>query len=403
MNDEWLLWGMSRHEAGVLGDENGVRMGDATQGAVLLVVEDDFQMRQVLKEILTNEGYTVFDAYDGVNALEVLGKLAAPPDMIIADIMMPRMDGFELLRRVRDSEVWAHIPITFLTALDNPKDMLRGKEMGAEEYITKPFLIGDFLRLVEARLKRYRALQRMHQNRVESLKQDILRLLNHEFRTPLTLIIAYTDMLRSYEQAEAMPKPMLIEFLAGVCDGAQRLRRLVENFVLLAELHYGDGATKLAWRMRDIDDPRTLFREAIDCMTRPDELSHRHVVLEIAPDLPAFTGDSESLVIALRELLDNAVKFSDEGSTITLGAVLRDGHITLSVRDEGRGMPIGQVARIGAAFYQIDRHTTEDQGVGAGLAIVDAIAKLHDARVHIVSREGQGTTVQIVMPLDHLF
>lgn len=380
-----------------------VRMGDVKSRGVLLVVEDDPQMRGVLKEVLINEGYTVFEAYDGVNALEVLRKLAAPPDMIIADIMMPRMDGFELLRRVREAEAWMHVPVTFLTALDNPKDMLRGKELGAEDYITKPFLIGDFLKLIDARLKRYHSLRQLHDNRVQSLKRDILQLLNHEFRTPLTLIVAYTNMIRSYEQAETMPTPMLIEFLAGVCDGAQRLRRLIENFVLLAELQYGDGAAKLAWRMREIDDARAVFVEAIDSLTRDEQRAQRNIVIDISPDLPAFTGDTESLVVALRELLDNAVKFSAEGSTITLGAWLRDGHITLSVSDEGRGMPSGQLARIGAAFYQIDRHSTEDQGVGVGLAIVDAIAKLHDARVHITSREGQGTTVQLVLPLDHLF
>lgn len=372
---------------------------DSQAYGTLLVVEDDLAMLSVLEQILTAEGYSVVTACDGQEALEVLAQLPTPPDMIIADIMMPNMDGLELLRHIRADERWQHLPFTFLTALDTPQDVVLGKTLGADEYISKPFEIEDFLQLIAARLRRYRSLARAQTNRVQELKREILRLLNHEFRTPLTLIVAYANMIKGYETSESMSREELMEFLATISTGAQRLRRLIENFILLAELQHGEGATALTWRMRRIEDARSLFVEALDNITR-DRSTHLFQI-NIAPDVPQFTGDRESLVIALREMIDNAIKFSPEGSTITLSATYKSGHIILSVQDSGRGIPNHQLAKIGAAFYQIDRHTTESQGVGAGLAIVDAIAQLHDARIHVTSREGQGTKIEFVLPLDH--
>lgn len=367
----------------------------------LLIVEDDVSMMGVLDQVLTEEGYTIIKATDGQDALEVLAAMPVPPDMIIADIMMPRMDGFEMLRHIRASEAWVHVPFTFLTARDTPQDMVLGKMLGADEYIPKPFEIADFLKVIAARLRRHRMLAHAQTNRVQELKREILKLLNHEFRTPLTLIVAYANIIKDYDQAETMSREQLMEFLATISTGAQRLRRLIENFVLLAELQYGEGGAALAWRMRRVDDPRALFVEALDNVTR-DRTQH-HFDIQIQPETERFTGDTESLVIALREMIDNAIKFSPEGSTITLSAKQKGGHITLSVKDSGRGIPATHLAKIGAAFYQIDRHTTESQGVGAGLAIVDAIARLHDARVHVTSREGEGTQVEFVIPLDHHF
>lgn len=367
----------------------------------LLIVEDDISMMDVLDQILTAEGYSIVKATDGQDALDVLSAMPAPPDMIIADIMMPRMDGFELLRHIRANEIWVHIPFTFLTALDNPQDMVLGKTLGADEYIPKPFEIADFLQVIAARLRRHRTLAQTQTNRVQELKREILKLLNHEFRTPLTLIVAYANMIKGYDQTSSMNQEQLMDFLATVSTGAQRLRRLIENFILLAELQHGEGATALTWRMRRVEDPRTLFIEALDNVSR--DRSQHHFDIKVEAGLPRFTGDTESLVIALREMIDNAIKFSPEGSTITLSATQKNGHITLSVYDTGRGIPANQLAKIGAAFYQIDRHTTESQGVGAGLAIVDAIAKLHDARVHVTSREGEWTKIEFVIPLDHHF
>jgi len=371
---------------------------DSQAYGTLLIVEDDDSMLDVLDEILTAEGYGIVKARDGQEALDALAQMLTPPDMIIADIVMPRMDGFELLRHIRAEEAWVHIPFTFLTARDNPQDMVLGKTLGADEYIPKPFEIGDFLKVVEARLRRHRTLERAQTNRVQELKREILKLLNHEFRTPLTLIVAYANMIKTYEQTPAMTQEQLMEFLATVSTGAQRLRRLIENFILLAELQQGEGGTALAWRMRRVEDPHTLFIEALDIVTR--DRSQHTFNIQVESDMPRFTGDSESLVIALREMIDNAIKFSPEGSTISLCASQKNGHITLSVQDSGRGIPANQLAKIGAAFYQVDRHTTEDQGIGAGLAIVDAIAKLHDARVHITSQAGEWTKVEFVVPLD---
>jgi len=332
---------------------------DSSHYGTLLIVEDDESMMDVLNEILSAEGYSIVKARDGQEALDALGQMPSPPDMIIADIMMPRMDGFELLRRIRAEEGWVHIPFTFLTARDNPQDMVLGKMLGADEYIPKPFEIDDFLKVVEARLRRHRMLARAQANRVQDLKREILKLLNHEFRTPLTLIVAYANMVKGYDQTPSMTQDQLMDFLATVSTGAQRLRRLIENFILLAELQHGEGDTALAWRMRRVEDPRTLFIEALDSVTR--DRTQYTFDIQVEPDMPRFTGDTESLVIALREMIDNAIKFSPEGSIIALHARQKDGHITLSVQDAGRGIAANQATRRPRAYHQPRRGGDENR------------------------------------------
>ena len=117
----------------------------------LLVVEDEPAMLGVLQDILEAEGYEVYAAANGVEALEIL-KQKPIPDLIISDVMMPRMDGFELLRRVRRVDAWVNIPFMFLTARSEPSDMVSGMTLGADDYIPKPFEYAELTRVVAARL-----------------------------------------------------------------------------------------------------------------------------------------------------------------------------------------------------------------------------------------------------------
>lgn len=364
----------------------------------LLVVEDEPAMLMVLQEILEAEGYEVYCAKDGVEALDIL-KMNALPDLIISDVMMPRMDGFELLRRVRRVDAWANIPFMFLTARTEMSDMTKSKTLGADDYIPKPFNYQELLNVIGTRLERYRAMERHQSTQITELKRQILMLLNHEFRTPLTLIVAYANMLKEFNDRQISHEELL-EFLGNVTSGAQRLRRLVENFILLVELRYpSQNNPSYAWRMHRIDDVQELLRDALESVSRTSD--EREFKFEVDANLPSFTGDRESLVIALRELIDNAIKSSRPSSAITIGAYYQDGNVTLSVEDNGRGIPPHEMDKIGQAFYQIERGKLESQGAGTGLAIVGAIASLHEGRVSVESVPDERTVFHIVIPTDH--
>lgn len=363
----------------------------------LLVVEDDHSMTVMLRTLLEKEGYTVTTACDGQEALDLLAA-NPPPDLIVSDILMPRIDGFELLRRVRAVDAWNHLPFLFLSAMSEPEDRITGRTLGVDDYITKPFHSREFLAVVASRLARARSVEARQTLQIAEIKRQILMLLNHEFRTPLTVIVAYNRLLEEFPQRQ-MAREELLECLHNISSGTQRLRRLIENFVLLVELRYSaDAESAYTWRMRRIDDFHALLQDALDSVSVPTD-NH---VFEIKADdhIPRFAGDHETLTIALRELITNAINAAPPATVITLGAYDKDGAVELRVVDRGPGIAPDEIRKLGEAFYQIERGKNEMQGAGTGLAIVSAIARLHAGSVAIESRPYEYTAFSIVIPCE---
>ncbi len=199
-----------------------------------------------IRDILELNGYDVLTATNGSVGLEVLESQAQPPDLIVSDIMMPRMDGYAFFNAVRAQESWIAIPFIFLTAKGERDDIFRGKSMGAEDYVVKPFDADELLVAVDSRLKRQRQLNQQRDHEVSSIKRNILNILNHEFRTPLTYVVAYADML--HRDADDLGVSDMRAFLRGINAGANRIRRLVENFILLVELETGEAQKTYTWR-----------------------------------------------------------------------------------------------------------------------------------------------------------
>ncbi|MCU0496395.1 MAG: hybrid sensor histidine kinase/response regulator [Anaerolineae bacterium] len=366
--------------------------------AKLLIVEDDPNLLGGLRDILELDNYEVLTAENGRQGLEVLKTLGdRPPDLIVSDIMMPHMDGMEFLRAVRLQNHWIKIPFIFLTAKGEKTDIQQGKVLGVDDYLTKPFDADDLLIAIDAKLQRHKKINEVQADAITELKRNILTILNHELRTPLTLVIAYADMLKDFDQATLNGQDLL-EFLRGINAGAERLRRLIENFILLVELETGDMQRTFDWRKQEINDLDTALRAALYQV--PQESSqNRHVVFEIAPNLPSFIGDQELIGVAIRELLDNALKFSPKDKIVRAGATAHDDSICISVCDEGRGIPPHEIPRIWEFFYQVDRDIYENQGSGSGLALVRALMELHQGRIEVESEVGKGSCFRLYFPL----
>lgn len=368
--------------------------------ARVLIVEDDINLLEGVRTVLEIEGYSVMTAENGNEALRVLhgGSSGQPvmPDLIVSDIMMPQMDGIELLQAVRKEEAWVNIPFIFLTARGERGDVQRGKQLGVDDYLVKPFDPQDLLIAVEARLNRQRALNRARSNEVSDVKRRILTILNHEFRTPLTFVVAYADMLNEHENSRLSDEDMLL-FLRGVSTGAVRLRRLIENFITLVEFEMGEAQRNYALRRSPMRDVSGILRAVQGNIN--EELGPRNIRTDVAADLPVFWADAIYLQLALGQLLDNAVKFSEENSTITIGVRGDAAEVVFTVRDEGRGIPRDELDRIWDTFYQINRAEYEDQGSGSGLAIVNQVVRLHGGRLLVESEHGKGSTFGIALPI----
>lgn len=373
-------------------------MTNAEPKATILVVEDDIHLLEGIRDILRLDHYRVLTAQDGVQALEILNSQLEPPDLIVSDIMMPHMDGVEFFRRVRQEQRWLSIPFIFLTAKGEKSDYHKGLRLGVDDYIVKPYDPADLLVKIEARIKRQEALNQAHSESLSKLKRQILTILNHEFRTPLTFVVAYADMLNDTSPAGLAENDMLA-YLKGVGAGAERLRSLIENFILLVELETGDAQQIYEWRKCPISDWQSVLEDACKRAKIIQARNHR-LDFQIADQLPMIEGDAEYLAIAITHLLTNAAKFSEPGQPIMLGAYAENDSLTIWVRDEGRGIPPTELERIWESFYQVDRATYEDQGAGAGLAIVRGVARLHGGSVGAASELGVGSTFKIILPIE---
>jgi len=367
--------------------------------ATILVVEDDALILQGIRDILELQNYAVTTATSGLEGLDVLRQMESAPDLIISDIMMPYMNGYEFFKAVRQKPNWMRIPFIFLTAMGKKSDVRLGKMLGVDEYVIKPFEAEDLIVTVASKLRRHRELFQVQQTQVSTIKRNILTILNHEFRTPLTYIVAYADMLN--RDADELSYKEMKTFLSGINAGADRLRRLIENFILLVELETGEATTTFNWRKQKLNEYASIVENAVlEVMPIAQEKDLTIEMLPLPLNLPVVVGDAQYLKTALIRLLDNAIKFSSRPREHILVSVdCTDTHIMFDVTDHGRGIAPQEQQEIFDIFYQINRHEYEDQGAGAGLPIVNRIALLHGGFVHLESEIGRGSRFSLCIPV----
>jgi two-component system, sensor histidine kinase and response regulator len=364
----------------------------------ILAVEDHDLLLIAIHDILEVEGYEVHTATDGVDALEKLQTVK--PDLIIADISMPRMDGYEFFEAVHANPEWVPIPFVFLTARAEREDRLRGKAMGAEDYIIKPFDPQELVVVVNSRIGRAQAIRAVTEGEFEQLKQQIITLLSHELRTPLTSVYGYTEL--ALEEASNLPPSDFQQFLTGIKKGADRLTRLVEDLLMVVRLDTGELQHEFELMGSVQDDVGEIVRRT--AKVEAARLSHQGMILEL--DVPAslppvrvhefFLGD------ALVRLLDNAVKFSREREKrVLVSARAVENRVEIAVQDWGVGIPAEQAGRLFESFGQLNRAKLEQQGAGLGLVISRALVTAMGGWITVQSQQGEtsGSIFSIHLPL----
>lgn len=370
----------------------------ATTRPTILIVEDDENLLAGISDILEMADYNVLTASSGIGALKVLCTAATLPSLIISDILMPHMDGYGLLDAVRQEQDWTEIPFIFLTAFTEKSDIRRGMIAGVDDYLTKPPKIEELLQAIRAKLKRRAELANLRAMQIREVKRGILTILNHEFRTPLTPVVAYADMVNS--DPASFSEDELRLFLSGINTGAKRLRQLVEDFILLVEIETGEAQTAYNFRHTLIFDLGAIMAEAATHTYENAAAKGLELIVREPESLPSFVADPEYLRCAIVRLLDNAIKFTDfPDRAIFLNAYAEHDQVLISVTDQGRGIPEDQFNLIFDSFYQINREHYEDQGTGSGLAIVKAIMELHGGSVDVSSEVGVGSTFTLSIPV----
>jgi signal transduction histidine kinase len=353
----------------------------------ILVIEDEPSIRDNIADLLEASGYEPIKATDGQAGIEKARRYA--PDVIVCDVMMPHTDGHEVLHAIREDDALAATPFIFLTARSTRDDLREGMDGGADDYVTKPFRTADLLNAIEARLDRREAIEEEQERQLDSLRHTISAILPHELRTPLMGIEGYSQLLMAdwdeLDGAEAR------DLLGEVVASSNRLKQLIENYILYARLAAGLPVETPA-------EPTSVGEivrlKAEDLAGNHDRLSDLQLTIE-----PGQVSLSSALFAKLiRELIDNAFRFSGAGTPVHIRGERIGDQYRLVIRDGGRGMTADQLKRIGA-FVQFDRHEFEQQGSGLGLTIAREIIDHSEGALDIESTSGRGTTVTAQLPL----
>ena len=198
----------------------------------ILVIEDDSAIKEAIMDILELAGFQVLSADDGLAGVSLAREQR--PDLIVCDIVMPFLDGYGVLAKLRQYPQTATIPFVFLTARTTQADMRQGMRLGADDYLTKPFSGEELVAAVHLRLERQARLAQRFQQRVEALHSSLVSILPHELRTPLNGVLGGIALLK--DEYQSLELPDIEELISIVEQSALRLQRLVENCLLYTDL-----------------------------------------------------------------------------------------------------------------------------------------------------------------------
>jgi two-component system sensor histidine kinase/response regulator len=360
----------------------------------ILVVDDHEPLLTAIQGILEEEGYAVFTATDGTEALNMMEEVY--PSLIIADIMMPRMDGYALYEAIRARSEWVAIPFIFLTAKAEREDKLKGKSLGAEDYLTKPFDPEELVVAVGSRLGRARDIQEAADAQFDHLKRQIANVLGHELRTPLTYVRGYTELALE----EVSSTDALQDFLLGIKRGADRLNRLVEDLMMVVQVDTGRAAEEYNMLVHEHPDIGVVAEATVHRFREQAQEFDIALEFEGESDLPPVLVHESYFMNALGRLIDNGIKFSQgEGSKVTISTRATDEWVEISVADQGIGIAPKELEHIFERFRQIDRDRMEQQGSGLGLALATELIRLHGGEITVESELGKGSTFTIRLPI----
>lgn len=350
--------------------------------ANIVVVEDDAHTRKNIVQILERSGYSVQSAENALAAVEILNR--SIPDLIISDIMMPEMDGYELYRNVNSESEEDTIPFIFLSGKTEYPDYRKGMLTGADDYIMKPFDAADLLKSVELRLKKKEKCER----KLANFKNCILHSVSHEFRTPLVPIIGYSQIIR--ENSTNSDPGEVLKMAEKISSSGKWMLKLIEKFLLLLELEEETDSK---------DDSLCSSVEVIKkCVARTGSAEERKDDFLLKLNDDSLRVPETDLERILAELLENACRFSMPGTAIGVSSLSGEKFHVITIVDRGKGMMPEEINNI-SSFSQFSRMGMHRAGLGLGLTIVKKLAGRNNIKFNIESQTGLYTKVTLEIPL----
>lgn len=358
------------------------------EGRTILIVDDEPIIRDLCARAL--KGYRILQAEDGEQALQMLAGETA--DVILADVMMPRLNGLDLLKTIKDKT--PNQVVVIMTGYADKDVILRALKSDADDFITKPINLLQLKTTIDRVLEK-KALKEelLHLKRLDKLKSEFLGLVSHKLKTPITAISLFIQNLsRGFGDPN---DPTYQQTLALILDESKYLGYLIKDLLVYSEVILREGPPELRpCNLRDI-------AQSVSGDLNYSALN-KGVTLNVLLEgyFPEMMLDRKRISFALRAILENAVKFTPKGGTITLTGDLHGNSARLIVKDSGQGIPQDELPKVFEKFYQVDPdHTGQVRGFGLGLFYARQFIVDHDGRLVLERAPEGGTIATLELPL----
>ncbi len=350
-------------------------MLDITRGKVLHI-DDEESIRFTIEMLLEEEGYEVFQAENGIEGLKM--AVEHRPDVILLDVNMPIMDGYETLQNLKDNEQLSDIPVIMNTANNQEDDQVAAFDAGASDYIPKPSRELELLARLDTHISQFRMLK---------FRERFLYGLNHDLKSPLSVISGMNSMLMLDQSPENVTQVHDV-----VEQATKKMFALINNLLDVGKLHA--GGMHLNVQRIDFCD---VFNQEVVLFEKEAE-SKGISLNSIDTDMVIF-ADPDLLKRVCSNLLSNAIKFTPEKGTITASIEKNDKNLLFKLQDSGVGIPEDQHKAIFDMYTQVGKGRKEGEGTGLGLSIVNEIIKTHQGKIWVDPAVTNGTCFCIELPL----
>lgn len=378
-------------------------MGEKRRASILLV-DDSSENLTVLSSLLSEE-YDVSAARSGERALEILGSEKSF-DIILLDIVMPEMDGFELCRLIKTNERLKSIPIIFISALSEVDSKVKGFQIGGVDYITKPFQKEEVLARVRTHLTiRELTSELIEKNRrleennrklmeLERLRENLTNMIIHDMRSPLTAVMSMFELLKMELQDGA--DPQVIQYIDSGVSSAQSLIEMINSLLDISRLEEGKMPLDISEHLIDqiVDDAiksiEPLMKKS-GCSLKVENNDCKGITVKC---------DGEIIKRVLVNLITNSLRHSMSKSPIKISYGKKDGFVVVSVIDDGIGIPKEYHQKIFEKFGQVEiRERKEKYSTGLGLTFCKLAIEAHNGKIGVESEKGKGSKFFFSLPI----